>query len=654
MALPCAGACPVTDLAQALADHRAGQLDRAEAAYGRLLADSPDHAEILHLLAVIALQRGQPAEALPLAQRSVAVDADQAKPWNTLGNALAALARDAEAVTALERAIALDPTLLPAHRNLAILQTRLGRLTEAESRLRTLLTTFPDDAELHSDLGALLRMTGKADDADRQFRRALALKPDLGPAAFNIGIRARELGDVAAARSAFAGLSGGGARLLSATALPAIPGDEAEITQARRDYEDGLDALLADPPHIADPLTEIGQVPQFYLAYHGRDDRPLQDKLARLLRASCPSLTYTAAHCLGERAPMGRKLRLGMVSRHFYHHTIGKLQVGCIAHLPRDHFEITVFAPTGRDDPLARRIRAGADHVVPLPNDLDAARTTIAEAQLDVLLYPDIGMEPFTYFLSFARLAPLQITTWGHPVTPAVGTIDWFVSAASIERPGAQADYAEKLALLTHPCVYFHRPAPPPPRDRSHYGLPESARLYVCPQTLFKLHPGFDRLVAEILRRDPKGLLVLIAGRAEWRQAVERRLAATAPDIAARVHFVPTQPEPDFIALCGLADVMLDIPTFSGGNTTLEALSMGTPIVTLPTRFMRGRLSAGMLHWAGLDWGVASDEADYVAKAIAIAAEPEIWRRQVRDGAPVLYEDRARLIEFERFLLDAR
>ena len=639
------------DLAQALADHRAGLLDVAEAAYLRLLEQRPENAEVLHLLAVVSLQRGQPALALPLAQRSVVADGTQPKPWNTLGNALATLGRTAEAVAALERAVALDSTVVAAQRNLVILLTRLGRLDEAETRLQVLLKTFPQDGELRSDFGALLRVKNKLDEADCQFRQAVSLNPDLAPAHFNIGIRARELGDVATARSSFAKVPGGGARLLAATALPAIPQDEAEIAQARRDYEMGLDSLLADPPKINDPLTEIGQVPQFYLAYHGLNDRPLQEKLAKLLRVSCPSLSFTAPHCRAWQP--GRRLRLGMVSRHFYSHTIGKLQVGCITGLPRHQFDVIVFAPTGRDDALFRRIRDGADQFVALPNDLDSARAVIAEAKLDVLFYPDIGMEPFTYFLSFARLAPVQVTTWGHPVTPGVGSIDWFVSSKIMERPEGQDDYTEQLARLDHPNVYYTRPEAPPLRDRAHFGLPENARLYVCPQTLFKLQPGFDRLVADILRRDSKGLLILIAGRPDWRQAVERRLATTAPDIAHQIRFVPSLPEADFIALCGLADVMLDIPTFSGGNTTLEAISMGTPIVTLPSPHMRGRLSAGILHWAEQDWGIATDEADYVAKALEIAAEPEIWRRKMRDGAPKVFEDRARLQELEQFLLNA-
>ncbi|MFM8988274.1 MAG: glycosyltransferase, partial [Alphaproteobacteria bacterium] len=102
--------------------------------------------------------------------------------------------------------------------------------------------------------------------------------------------------------------------------------------------------------------------------------------------------------------------------------------------------------------------------------------------------------------------------------------------------------------------------------------------------------------------------------------------------------------------LCALADVVLDIPSFSGGNTTLEALGSGTPVVHLPGRFMRGRLTGGLLARAGLDWGIATSLADYVDRATGIARDPGPWRGLVRQGAPSLFGDAAAIAELAGFL----
>lgn len=43
------------------------------------------------------------------------------------------------------------------------------------------------------------------------------------------------------------------------------------------------------------------------------------------------------------------------------------------------------------------------------PRALGMARRAVAREQLDVLVYPDVGMEPLTYFMAFARLALVQV-----------------------------------------------------------------------------------------------------------------------------------------------------------------------------------------------------------------------------------------------------
>ncbi|MGE5504162.1 MAG: tetratricopeptide repeat protein [Actinomycetota bacterium] len=649
----------MTTFDQALAAHRAGRLSEAEPVYRRLLAAEPDNAEVLHLLAVLLLQKGDAAGALPLAERAVAAAPSLAKAWNTLpkawntlANIRAALGRTAEAADALQRAVTLDDGLVEARLNLGILLSRLGRLAEAEAALRIVVERQPANAAARNNLGSVLHHLGRGDEAEAEFREAVRLAPAMPQALLNLGIRAKAAGEVEEAEQCLAKVPGDGPRILRETLLPAITMSAADIDRVRARYEQGLDRLLADPPKLADPLAEIGQLPQFYLAYHDRDDRALQEKLAAMLRRACPSLDFVAPHCAGWQP--GRRIRVGVISRHLHGHTIGKLQMGFIANLPREHFEVVLFTPAGRDDDMARRIRASADAVVLLPGELAPARAAVAQARLDVAYFPDIGMDPFSYYLAFARFAPVQVTTWGHPVTPGTGSIDWFLSSVAMDPVGNEAHYTERLHRFTHPGVYYYPPPPPTAgRTREDFGIPAGRRLYMCPQSPFKLHPDFDRLIAGVLRADPGGVVGLIDARPSWRQALDARFRAAMPDVADRIAWVPRMSQADYIACCAAADVMLDVPQFSGGNTTYEALSVATPIVTLPSAFLKGRITMALLAQAGLDWAIAADESAYVEKAVAIAAEPARWRAEVAKAAPTLYEDRTRVDEFAQFLLMA-
>ena len=158
-----------------------------------------------------------------------------------------------------------------------------------------------------------------------------------------------------------------------------------------------------------------------------------------------------------------------------------------------------MLVPPVLDDEMARAIRAASDRVVVLPPALDAARRAIAELELDVLFYEDIGMDAFTYFLAFARLAPVQCVSYGHPDTTGIANVDYWVSNDLFEPADAAGHYSERLFLLRDPgtTAYYYRPQlVPPAKRREEFGLPEGATLYLCPQSLFKLHPDFDAILA--------------------------------------------------------------------------------------------------------------------------------------------------------------
>jgi predicted O-linked N-acetylglucosamine transferase (SPINDLY family) len=349
---------------------------------------------------------------------------------------------------------------------------------------------------------------------------------------------------------------------------------------------------------------------------------------------------------------------VGFVSRFFCNHTIGRFMRGLMANLSRDRFTVTVFSVGPYDDPVSRLIRQQADDYVVLPHNLPAVRALLAGRQLDVLFYSDIGMDQVTFALAFSRLAPVQCVTWGHPVTTGIPAIDYFLSAQDLEPDDAAGHYSERLVRLKHLPTYYYQPRlTGPARPRAAFGLPADRNLYVCPQTLFKLHPHFDSFLAGILVADPRAHLVFSTSRHKhWRQLLEARLRRTLPGAGERLQFVPPQPHEDFLQLLAAADVILDPIHFGGGNTTYEALALGTPIVTLPGQFMRGRVTYACYRQMGVLDCVARDREDYVRLAVRLAAEPD-WRAAVQERIAatrgVLYENSDAVREIEQFLVEA-
>jgi len=565
-------------------------------------------------------------EAQSLYQGLLEVEPRHAHGWLGLGMlALQAGSSDA-AVGILARAVELAPEDPEFHLQYAYALQRHGRFAMAEAQLQSACRLRPDVAQYWEDLGIVRQALGETDRAREAYRRANALQPSPGR------------------------------RIKEATVISPIIASRESIVAERRHIGAALDALLKEADPTQDDPMRMALWTNFYWAYHGLSDRDLQTKAAAVYRRLFPSLDYTAAHCRSPRAASGR-IRVGLISQFFHNHSIGRISRGLFAQLSRDEFDVTaIFLAPAIDDDYSRFIRQHAARSLDVPRDLSAARSLIEPLQLDVLFYQDIGMDPFSYFLAFSRLAPVQCVSYGHPDTTGIPTIDYYVSSDMYEATGSEAHYSERLFLLRNVgnLAYYYRPERSEARkDRAHFRLSADHHLYVCPQNLFKVHPDMDDLFAGILRRDAQARLVMIEGRVDrWTELLQRRWAGSVPDVADRITFLPRMNPDDYANLIEVCDVMLDTRHFNGMISSLEAFAVGTPVVTWPGEFQRGRPTQAMYRSMGLTECIADSAEDYVDRAIRLGTDPA-YRAAVRseilkrNGA--LFEDLEVVREFERF-----
>jgi CRISPR-associated protein Csy1 len=265
---------------------------------------------------------------------------------------------------------------------------------------------------------------------------------------------------------------------------------------------------------------------------------------------------------------------------------------------------------------------------------------------LDILVFLDVGMTPWGSLLSNLRLAPVQCAAWGHPVTTGSAFIDYYLSCATMEPEDAADHYRERLVRLPGLGTRYK----PPPRveraTREEFGLPVDKHLYLCPQSLFKIHPDTDALLLDVLTRDEDAVLVFFAATTQGqREAFVRRLESGMKmrglPPRQQIKMLPLMSHRDFRAVMTVADVMLDTLHWSGGSTSLDALATGLPIVTLPGNLMRGRQSAAMLHIVGVEELIARDSDHYLALALRVASDPayrSTLATRIRDGVPLLFE----------------
>lgn len=640
-----------------------GRASDAVAPLEKSLAIQPCDHEAWNIFGLTHTTLGDHSAAIAAYERAVAIAPDFEAAWNSLALARQSASQHESAITAFERVLALNPRHADAAYNRANNLRIVGRVAESMASFELAIQLRPEFASAWLNRGTVLEMLGRPDDAAKSFLRAAELDPKNPDPHTNLGLMAKATGDLAQAIHCFdeslAIRANPLVRIFRDTLLPPIYESEEHLEATRRDFERRLEALLAADLRLDRDRDLFPAV--FYLPYQGRDDRELQEKIARLYSRAI-GLTEDAENRSRSAKPVNRPIRIGFVSRFFYNHTIARLSHGIIAQLPRDRFEVHVLALGAPTDEMNTVIRRSADHYLTLMSELPAAREQIRRLDLDVLFYTDIGMDPFTYSLAFNRLAPVQCVTWGHPVTTGIETIDWFVSSDLIEPPEAEQHYTERLVRLPRLPVFYERPQlPAPARGRRELGLcdaptsvDEESTIYLCPQSLFKLHPQFDGLIGEILSRDPKGVLLFVEPRhSPWVDQLRRRLRQLPEEVSQRIRFVPGQSHAGFLELLAVADVMLDPLHFGGGNTSFEALGLGLPIVTCPSGFMRGRVTAGCYRQMGLSRCIAQSPMEYVELAVRLGTDREYreeTRREILAVQSKLFSNREAVNDLARFL----
>ncbi|MEL6107834.1 MAG: TIGR03032 family protein, partial [Planctomycetota bacterium] len=528
-----------------------------------------------------------------------------------------------------------------------------SRLAEAEEVYRKAIERAPERAALHCDLGNVMQTLGREREAIACYRDAVRCDPAFVPVRQNLGYLELNHGNPEEALEHYSVVMkqrpSPMSRLLDATVLPVVAESREDLLRWRQRYEMEVKKLVRDDVQIDTTRKEVPTA--FFLAYHGLNDRDVMADFGSIYKGV--EFCEPATGKLKLRS--NGKLRIGFLSTNFRRHTIGKLNLGRIRLLDRSRFEVVAITGGQAPDEFTKKIQTASDHSFHLPLDLEVARRQIAEADVDVLLFADVGMNVQTTTLAYSRMAPVQCVTWGHPDTTGSPTMDYFLSGDVLETENGDDHYTESLVRLPLLATYFERPKRSGgPRKRGFFGLREDRRVYLCPQTLFKFHPDFDSALATILNADPEGDLILIEGRhPSWTEKLRKRLRQSIADVDRRVRFLPAQPTDDFLALLETADVILDPFHFGGGNSTYEALAMGTPVITFPGEFLRSRITLALYSKMGFTDLCAASEAEYVRLATELACNEDFARgvrREVALQSQLLFNDPAELRGLEDFL----
>jgi predicted O-linked N-acetylglucosamine transferase (SPINDLY family) len=590
-----------------------GQLTEAERSFRQLLRKEPRHPAALNLLAAILLAQKKFAEAEPLLQSALKVNATSDATFYNYGLVLKALHRPDEALQRLTEALALNPGNAESWNSRGAVLNDLRDYNQAIADFDRSIALDPRYAAAFFNKSKSLGELKRYGDALAACDAALALQPGMAEAWYGRGFILQQMRRPAEAASAYA-------RALQIDPnMPLLKGNLLHQKMLTCDWA-GTDRLIAE---IESDLA-AGRLSTEPFSWQGvaTSERSLQlcAELysatrfpAQFSKADLPTLRTTA------------KIRIGYLSGEFRQQATSLLLVGVLEQHDRQQFEI-VAIDNGHDDgsETRRRINAAVNEVIDISamNDPQAV-AAIRAARVDVLVnlngyFGDARTRVFA-----RRAAPIQVNYLGFPGTLGSRYMDYIVADRHVLPEQHRPFYVEKVVWLPDSYQANDRQRPIAERcfSRTECGLPAEGFVFCCFNNNYKITPatfdGWMRILAAV----PGSVLWLLEDNEAAAANLRREAVARGLD-AARLVFAGRMPAAEHLARHRCADLFLDTLPYNAHTTASDALWAGLPVLTCRGETFAGRVAASLLSNIGLPQLVAATQADYERLAIELATDP--------------------------------
>lgn len=560
----------------------ARQFAEAENRARKLLLHYPDSGDLWKIIGTALQMQGK--DALSALQKSAELSPNDADAHYNLAVVQKQRGLLPDAISSYLRVIQLKPRYADAHFNLGNAFKELGQLEQAAASYRRFLELAPQDAGGHHNLGVVLRDIGQFDRAVASYRHALQLKPDYAEAHGNLGNALCDLGQIDSALSSYR-----------------------RALQIKPDLLESLSGLLfalnytttLDPSGCLEEARNFGRV------------------VTR--KAAAP---FSAWHCDSRPA----HLRVGIISGDLCRHPVGYFLASLLAHIDPARIELIAYPTAPLIDALTTRLQTYFAAWKPLIGLSDAAAAQLIHADGVHVLLDLSGHTAHNRLPVFAwKPAPAQATWLGLPVTTGMDEMDFILGDLQAIPLENEHHFSERVWRLPESYLCFSAPdepvgiAPLPALSSDHI-------TFGSFNNLAKMTDAVVAVWARILLSVPGSRLYLKAKQlssADICKQTRQRFASRGIAPERLILGSQTGSMAGHLDEYNKIDIALDTFPYPGVTTSLDALWMGVPVLSLHGDRFMSLTATTIAHHAGLvDW-VAADQDDYVAKATAYASDLE-------------------------------
>jgi len=463
---------------------------------------------------------------------------------------------------------------------MGVIAGRLGQFDLAVDLIGKAVSASPDNADYHSDLGIARQSAGWLDEAIASYERALSHRPVFAEAHYNLGAACKETGQLDRAITCYR------------RALEIRPGFVIA-------HDDLLNALQCHPACDARSLLAECQVWN---------------------RQHAQALSRSILPHPNNRDPM-RPLRIGYVSSDFHNHVSAFFLLPLLRSHDSEQVQVFCYAHVAQGDAITRQMQ---DHVPHWFSTVGMSDSHLAEQirrdQIDILVDLKLHTAGNRLLVFASKPAPVQVTWLAYPGTTGLNTIDYRLTDPYLDPPGAgDACYSERSIRLpdTFWCydpLEDELPVRASPCERN------GSITFGCLNNFCKMNDRVIDLWAKVLMAVPGSRLILMAPEGKSRSRVLENLGreGIGPD---RVGFVARRPHLPYLHTYDGIDIVLDTFPYNGHTTSLDALWMGVPVITLVGNTVVGRAGLSQLTNLGLPELVARSPEQYRQIAVDLATD---------------------------------
>jgi protein O-GlcNAc transferase len=597
---------------------RQGKFSEAEACHRRALELKTDLAEVHYNLGEDLDDQGRLGEAEACYQQALKLNPELAAAHCKLGKVFGKQGMLPQAEACYRAAIVRKPDFVDAIYALANLLDADGRHGDAAACYRRVIELKPDSAHAYTNLGSALNAQGALSEEELCYRRAIELKPDLSVAHANLGKALKQQGRLAEAKTSYQQAIEFKPDFAEAHCnLGTLHLEQGELAQAEACYRRSLAIMPDFAVAYSNLLFCLSHSPEINAADLFAEHRKFGEHFEKPLRQEW------VGHA-NSRDPH-RALNVGFVSADLRDHPVAILTEPILSHVARcPRLALHAFVNQVVEDRITARLRQHFRRWHQVVHLSEAALSEkIRQEGIDILI--DLsGHTANNRLLTFARKpAPIQVSWLGYMGSTGLTSMDYYLGdryMLPIELLHTQ--FTEQLVHL--PAITSFLPSEDAPPINRLPALENGYTTFGSFNRASKLNRGSIGLWAQLLRALPEARMILGNMRAQSEVDMVLMWFEHAGVARERLTFRPACDRKDYLKMHHGVDICLDTLPFTGFTTTLHAMWMGVPTLTLTGGTVTGRQSTAMLSHVGLEAFISRDKAEFVDRGIALAATPAV------------------------------